>query len=66
MHDNDPELLEREKRKNLEKKQHLTSTPHESTAPGWNEHLASSSEAHVKVCTLLWHLLLQLILFVGR
>ncbi|KIJ52557.1 hypothetical protein M422DRAFT_65004 [Sphaerobolus stellatus SS14] len=47
MHGGDPETLEREKRRNLEKKQHLTSTPHEG-APGWNEYLASQSEAFVK------------------
>jgi hypothetical protein len=33
----------------MEKKQHLTSTTHEEQAPGWNEYLASSSEAHIKV-----------------
>ncbi|KAJ8521368.1 hypothetical protein ONZ45_g1943 [Pleurotus djamor] len=47
MHDNDPELLEAEKQKNLRGLQHKTSTPH-SHAPGWNEHLASASEASVK------------------
>ncbi|KAJ6530373.1 hypothetical protein DFH09DRAFT_934329, partial [Mycena vulgaris] len=46
-HDNDPEVLEREKQRNLSKTQHKTSTPHEH-APGWNEHLASDSEATVK------------------
>ncbi|KAJ7706846.1 hypothetical protein B0H17DRAFT_1001264 [Mycena rosella] len=46
-HDNDPEVLEREKQRNLSKSQHKTSTPHEH-APGWNEHLASDSEASVK------------------
>lgn len=48
MHDNDPELLEQEKQRNLQQKQHLTSTPHEH-APGWNEYLASTSEAYTKV-----------------
>ncbi|EJD49098.1 hypothetical protein AURDEDRAFT_162037 [Auricularia subglabra TFB-10046 SS5] len=48
MHDNDPEVLEREKRKNLSGTQHETSTPHKTYAPGWNEHLASESEAHIK------------------
>jgi hypothetical protein len=48
MHDNDPEVLEREKQRNLLKIQHKTSTPHEH-APGWNEHLATASEASVKV-----------------
>ncbi|KZS92332.1 hypothetical protein SISNIDRAFT_550367 [Sistotremastrum niveocremeum HHB9708] len=47
VHENDPETLEREKARNLAKEQHHTSTPHEH-APGWNEYLASSSEAHVK------------------
>jgi len=47
MHDNDPDVLETEKRRNLSKQQHKTSTPHEY-APGWNEHLASASEASVK------------------
>ncbi|KAJ7453100.1 hypothetical protein FB451DRAFT_1100384 [Mycena latifolia] len=46
-HDNDPEVLEREKQRNLSNSQHKTSTPHEH-APGWNEHLASDSEATVK------------------
>lgn len=47
MHDNDPETLEREKRRNLSRIQHETSTPIDD-APGWNEDLASASEAHVK------------------
>ncbi|TFK50143.1 hypothetical protein OE88DRAFT_1661721 [Heliocybe sulcata] len=47
MHDNDPELLEKEKHRNLQGKQHETSTPLHD-APGWNEHLASASEATVK------------------
>ncbi|KAL5531115.1 hypothetical protein ACEPAG_3991 [Sanghuangporus baumii] len=47
VHDNDPDTLEREKRKNLSGKQHKTSSPHEH-APGWNEYLASASEAAVK------------------
>jgi hypothetical protein len=49
MHDNDPELLEREKQRNLKNEQHSTSTPHKH-APGWNEYLASTSEAYTKVC----------------
>ncbi|KAK7463513.1 hypothetical protein VKT23_006861 [Stygiomarasmius scandens] len=48
MHDNDPEVLETEKRRNLNKEQHRTSAPFGEHAPGWNEHLASASEAHVK------------------
>ncbi|KAJ7922658.1 hypothetical protein B0H13DRAFT_1707677 [Mycena leptocephala] len=47
MHDNNPETLEREKHRNLAGKQDETSEPHEH-APGWNEPLASSSEASVK------------------
>ncbi|KAJ3714164.1 hypothetical protein FB446DRAFT_784527 [Lentinula raphanica] len=47
MHDNDPHVLDTEKKRNLSKTQHGTSTPHDH-APGWNEHLASASEAHVK------------------
>ncbi|KAF9043469.1 hypothetical protein BDP27DRAFT_1244249, partial [Rhodocollybia butyracea] len=38
-------VLEREKHKNLNKTQHTTSTPH-NHAPGWNKHLASTSEAY--------------------
>ncbi|THV07329.1 hypothetical protein K435DRAFT_959914 [Dendrothele bispora CBS 962.96] len=48
MHDNDPELLETEKKRNLSQEQHKTSTPLSEHAPGWNEHLASTSEASVK------------------
>ena len=44
MHDNDPEVLETEKQRNLKKEQ---GNVHEH-APGWNEKLASESEAHVK------------------
>ncbi|KAF8239748.1 hypothetical protein L208DRAFT_1236331, partial [Tricholoma matsutake] len=47
MHDNDPDTLDMEKQRNLSNKQHRTSTPL-SNAPGWNEHLASASEASVK------------------
>lgn len=47
MHDNDPEVLEREKRRNLSGEQ--LKTPHIKNAPGWNQHLATSSEVHVKV-----------------
>ncbi|KAG1796284.1 uncharacterized protein HD556DRAFT_292300 [Suillus plorans] len=46
MHDNDPETLEREKRRNLSGTQLETSA--NDDAPGWNENLASESEAHVK------------------
>lgn len=48
MHDNDPHILELEKQRNLANKQHATSTPM-SEAKGWNEHLATASEAYVKV-----------------
>ncbi|KAJ6576550.1 hypothetical protein DFH09DRAFT_1078139 [Mycena vulgaris] len=47
MHDNDPEVLGTEKDRNLAGTQYKTSTPHKH-APGWNEHLASASEASVK------------------
>lgn len=47
IHGNDPELLEQEKQRNLNKEQHHTSTPHEH-APGWNEYLATTSEAYTK------------------
>ncbi|KAF5382031.1 hypothetical protein D9615_004394 [Tricholomella constricta] len=47
MHGNDPDTLESEKNRNLSKQQHKTSTPH-ANAPGWNEALASESEADVK------------------
>ena len=42
------QVLELEKFRNLHNIQHKTSTPH-SHAPGWNEALASASEAAVKV-----------------
>ncbi|KAJ7677699.1 hypothetical protein DFH06DRAFT_1291170 [Mycena polygramma] len=51
MHDNDPETLEQEKKRSLSGRgtQHKDSdkTPH-AHAPGWNEPLASASEAAVK------------------
>ncbi|KAF8631372.1 hypothetical protein AX15_002428 [Amanita polypyramis BW_CC] len=47
MSGNDPEVLEIEKKRNLSKTQHRTSTPL-SHAPGWNESLATESEAFVK------------------
>jgi len=47
MHDNDPDVLEVEKHRNLRKEQHKTSSPIKN-APGWNQHLASASEANVK------------------
>ena len=44
------QTLELEKQRNLAGKQHHSaSAPHEEHAPGWNEALASESEAHVKV-----------------
>ena len=48
----DPDTIELEKRRNLAKEQGKTSTPHDF-APGWNEHLASESEAYVKVRLIL-------------
>jgi hypothetical protein len=47
------QLLEKEKRLNLLGQQHRTSTPH-AHAPGWNESLATASEAGVKVRALLF------------
>ncbi|RXW15285.1 hypothetical protein EST38_g10569 [Candolleomyces aberdarensis] len=47
MHDNDPEILEREKARNLSGQQFGRVDPH-AHAPGWNEALASASEARVK------------------
>lgn len=44
-----PQVLEQEKKRNLSKEQHKTSTPHPDHAPGWNENLASASEAAIKV-----------------
>ena len=41
-------VLEREKNRNLNRTQNNTATPHDH-APGWNEALASASEAAVKV-----------------
>ncbi|KAI0760953.1 hypothetical protein BD413DRAFT_593197 [Trametes elegans] len=48
VHENDPDVLEQEKKRNLSKQQHKTSTPIPDGAPGWNENLASASEAAVK------------------
>ncbi|OCH93066.1 hypothetical protein OBBRIDRAFT_790659 [Obba rivulosa] len=48
IHENDPELLELEKKRNLTKNQHKTSETLPDTAPGWNEYLASAAEAAVK------------------
>ena len=39
--------MESEKQKNLTGQQHKTSAPH-AHAPGWNEYLASASEAAIK------------------
>jgi len=47
MHENDPEVLEREKRRNLTRQPYQTSSPLDHS-PGWNERLASTSEANVK------------------
>ncbi|KAJ3555749.1 hypothetical protein NM688_g2400 [Phlebia brevispora] len=43
----DQHTLEKEKQRNLKKEQHKTSTPIRN-APGWNEYLASASEAAIK------------------
>lgn len=42
------QVLDREKSRNLGKKHFKTSSPIDN-APGWNEYLASASEANVKV-----------------
>ncbi|OCF71974.1 hypothetical protein I204_07237 [Kwoniella mangroviensis CBS 8886] len=47
VHGNDPKIIEEEKQRNL-KGQQDSSSPHKNHAPGWNEHLASNSEAAVK------------------
>ncbi|GFZ46230.1 hypothetical protein JCM24511_04477 [Saitozyma sp. JCM 24511] len=47
VHGNDPNILSKEKARNLSGNQD-TSAPHKEHAPGWNEHLASDSEANVK------------------
>lgn len=44
MHDNDPSILEREKKRTLSGEQ----VEHIDSAPGWNQHLATTSEAGVK------------------
>ncbi|THH17863.1 hypothetical protein EW146_g3028 [Bondarzewia mesenterica] len=49
-HDNNPEILEREKWRNLSKEPYQTSAPVDN-APGWNELLATNSEVFVKVRT---------------
>src|SRR5258706_8330791 len=62
----DADIIELEKSRNLSKQQGKTSTPHEF-APGWNEHLASVSEAYVKVLSTLAfvELIVQLTTFSG-
>ncbi|KIM64370.1 hypothetical protein SCLCIDRAFT_1213482 [Scleroderma citrinum Foug A] len=47
MHENDAELMEKDKRRNLSGGHHRTSA-HIEDAPGWNECLATASEANVK------------------
>ncbi|WWC85395.1 uncharacterized protein L201_000258 [Kwoniella dendrophila CBS 6074] len=47
VHGNDPKIIEEEKQRNLSGNQD-SSAPHKEHAPGWNEHLASDSEAAVK------------------
>ncbi|TFY66803.1 hypothetical protein EVG20_g4280 [Dentipellis fragilis] len=46
-HNNDPEILEREKRRSLSGHPYQQSAPNED-APGWNESLATDAEADVK------------------
>ncbi|KAL7422284.1 hypothetical protein Q5752_002930 [Cryptotrichosporon argae] len=46
-HGNDPDVIAKEKARNLSGTQD-SSAPHKEHAPGWNEHLASDSEANVK------------------
>ncbi|KAI9015122.1 hypothetical protein BC832DRAFT_190769 [Gaertneriomyces semiglobifer] len=53
MSDQDPDTIEREKKRSMERrvkttKVDLTATERIETAPGWNECLASESEADVK------------------
>jgi len=45
---NDPEVLEREKQRNLKHDHDHVNAPHKKHAPGWNEQLASDSEATIK------------------
>nr|ODN81253.1 hypothetical protein L203_05759 [Cryptococcus depauperatus CBS 7841] len=47
-HGNDPDVLAKEKARNLSGTQD-SSSPHKEHAPGWNEHLASDAEANIKV-----------------
>ncbi|KAI9638393.1 uncharacterized protein MKK02DRAFT_42781 [Dioszegia hungarica] len=47
VHGQDPKTLETEKKRNLKGEQD-SSNPHPEHAPGWNEKLASDSEAAVK------------------
>ncbi|KAG8984921.1 hypothetical protein FRB94_005444 [Tulasnella sp. JGI-2019a] len=48
MSDDDPNILEREKRRILHEKHDDTRQPHKKHAPGWSEPLASHSEANIK------------------
>jgi hypothetical protein len=48
-------VLEREKQKNLSEDQWNTSSLYQH-APGWNEYLASESEAHVKGRTFVFRI----------
>ncbi|ORY33726.1 hypothetical protein BCR39DRAFT_518886 [Naematelia encephala] len=47
VHGNDPDKIAKEKARNLSGTQD-SSAPHKEHAPGWNEHLASDSEAAIK------------------
>ncbi|THG99722.1 hypothetical protein EW145_g7207 [Phellinidium pouzarii] len=48
VHNDDPDIIEREKQRNLQGKQHKKSTTSDNYAPGWNEYIASNSEAAIK------------------
>jgi len=52
------QVLEREKRRNLSRHPYQTSSPFDHS-PGWNELLASTSEANVKVRRPCWYSLLS-------
>jgi hypothetical protein len=52
-HDNNPEVLQHEKARNLKGEQD-SSAPHKDTAPGWNERLASCvCLSHRRACLVL-------------
>ena len=51
-HTYSPQLMEKDKRRNLSGGHHRTSA-HIEDAPGWNECLATASEANVKVLPIV-------------